>query len=96
MAFLPAALSLSQRDMLIDGKRVHLTPGMAVTAEIKTGQRRVIGYLLSPVPRAGSDSLRERWGSGEHAAHGYNARNNDMKLSNNDLQNWLHALTTQP
>ena len=46
--------------MLIDGKRVKLTPGMAVTAEIKTGQRRVIEYLLSPVQRAGSESLRER------------------------------------
>jgi hemolysin D len=59
-AVYPAALTLSQKDMLIDGKRVKLTPGMAVTAEIKTGQRRVIEYLLSPVQRAGSESLRER------------------------------------
>jgi hypothetical protein len=33
---------------------------MNVTAEIKTGQRRVIEYLLSPVQRAGGESLRER------------------------------------
>ena len=59
-AVYPATLVLSQKDMLIDGKRVNLTPGMAVTAEIKTGQRRVIEYLLSPVQRAGSESLRER------------------------------------
>ena len=59
-AVYPATLTLSQKDMLIDGKRVNLTPGMAVTAEIKTGQRRVIEYLLSPVQRAGSESLRER------------------------------------
>ena len=43
-----------------DGKRVNLSPGMNITAEIKTGQRRVIEYLLSPVQRAGSESLRER------------------------------------
>ena len=59
-AVYPATLTLSQKDMLIDGKRVNLTPGMAVTAEIKTGQRRVIEYLLAPVQRAGSESLRER------------------------------------
>ena len=48
--------------MMIDRKRVRvrLSPGMNITAEIKTGQRRVIEYLLSPVQRAGSESLRER------------------------------------
>lgn len=33
---------------------------MNLTAEIKTGQRRVIDYLLSPIQKAGSESLRER------------------------------------
>jgi hemolysin D len=33
---------------------------MNVTAEIKTGKRRIIEFLLSPVQRAGSESLRER------------------------------------
>ena len=59
-SYYPATLTLSQKDMLIDGKRVHLSPGMNITAEIKTGHRRVIEYLLSPVQRAGSESLRER------------------------------------
>lgn len=59
-SYYPATLTLSQKDMLIDGKRVHLSPGMNITAEIKTGQRRVIEFLLSPVQRAGSESLRER------------------------------------
>jgi hemolysin D len=59
-SFYPATITLSQKDMLIDGKRVNLSPGMNITAEIKTGQRRVIEYLLSPVQRAGSESLRER------------------------------------
>jgi hemolysin D len=33
---------------------------MNLTAEIKTGRRRVIDYLLSPVQQAASESLRER------------------------------------
>jgi len=33
---------------------------MNITAEIKTGKRRVIEYLLSPVQRAGRESFRER------------------------------------
>ncbi len=59
-SYYPATLTLSRKDMLIDGKRVNLSPGMNITAEIKTGKRRIIEYLLSPVQRAGSESLRER------------------------------------
>ena len=59
-SYYPAILRLNRGDMLIDGKRVPISPGMNITAEIKTGQRRVIEYLLSPVQRMGSESLRER------------------------------------
>lgn len=59
-SFYPAMLTLNQKDMLIDGKRISISPGMSVTAEIKTGRRRVIEYLLSPVQRVTSESLRER------------------------------------
>ena len=59
-SYYPAILTLSQKDMDIDGKRVPLSPGMTLTAEIKTGKRRVIEYLLSPVQKAGQESLRER------------------------------------
>jgi len=31
-----------------------------VTAEIKTGKRRVIEYLLSPIQRSVSESMGER------------------------------------
>lgn len=55
-----ATLVLNQTSIDIDGKAVRLSPGMSLTAEIKTGQRRVIEFLLSPVQRAGSESLRER------------------------------------
>ena len=37
--------------MVADGWNGALSPGMAVTAEIKTGRRSVISYLLSPLQR---------------------------------------------
>jgi len=59
-AIFPATLKLNQTSIDIDGKPIRLAPGMNITAEIKTGQRRVIEFLLSPIQRAGSESLRER------------------------------------
>lgn len=59
-AIFPITLELKHREIDVDGKKVRLSPGMNLTAEIKTGQRRVIEYLLSPIQRAGSESLRER------------------------------------
>lgn len=59
-AIFPAVLSLGASGIEVDGKRIGLAPGMNVTAEIKTGKRRVIEYLLSPVQRAVRESLKER------------------------------------
>ena len=56
-AIFPAVLTLSQATINVDGKRINLSPGMNVTAEIKTGKRRVIEYLLSPIQRSVSESL---------------------------------------
>jgi len=55
-----AQVSLDQSKLEVEGKMVDLTPGMAVTVEIKTGTRRVIEYLLSPLLRYKQESLRER------------------------------------
>jgi hemolysin D len=55
-----ATLQMTQASMDIEGRQTPLAAGMNLTAEIKTGKRRVIEYLLSPVQRAGSESLRER------------------------------------
>lgn len=55
-----ARISLDRTAMDIDGRSVNLRPGMAVTAEINTGTRRVIEYLLSPLLRYREESLRER------------------------------------
>ena len=53
-------VSMDRATMRVDGKSIHLTPGMAVTVEIKTGQRRVIEFLLSPLLKSMKESLRER------------------------------------
>jgi hemolysin D len=55
-----ARVSLDQSQMEVEGGPVNLSPGMAVTVEIKTGSRRIIGYLLSPLLRFRQESLRER------------------------------------
>jgi hemolysin D len=55
-----AHVSLDRTAMQIEDKQVNLAPGMAVTAEIKTGERRIIDYLLSPLRKYRQDSLRER------------------------------------
>jgi hemolysin D len=57
-SFYPAILTLEKKGKLIDGKSIPISPGMNITAEIKTGKRRIIEFLLSPVQRAGSESLR--------------------------------------
>lgn len=59
-AIFPVTLALGRNDIDVDGKRIKLAPGMNLTAEIKTGERRVIEFLLSPIQKAGSESLRER------------------------------------
>jgi hemolysin D len=55
-----ARVSLDQIQMQVEDKLVNLSPGMAVTVEIKTGSRRIISYLLSPVLRYRQETLRER------------------------------------
>jgi hemolysin D len=56
----PTRVSLDRDTIAVDGKPVRLSAGMAVTVEIKTGQRRVVEYLLSPLLKAVNESLRER------------------------------------
>jgi hemolysin D len=55
-----ARVSLDRTQMQVEDKLVNLSPGMAVTVEIKTGSRRIISYLLSPVLRYRQETLRER------------------------------------
>jgi hemolysin D len=46
--------------MRVEDKLVNLGPGMAVTVEVKTGSRRIIEYILSPLMRYKHESMRER------------------------------------
>ncbi len=39
---------------------MNLTPGMAVTVEVKTGKRRLIEFFLSPLLWGITESVRER------------------------------------
>jgi hemolysin D len=55
-----ARVSLDRTQMQVEDKLVNLSPGMAVTVEIKTGSRRIISYLLSPLVRYKQEVLRER------------------------------------
>ena len=55
-----ARIALDQDWMMTENGKVQLTPGMAVTAEIQTGERRLISYLLSPLVRKVSESMHER------------------------------------
>jgi hemolysin D len=55
-----ARISLDQTQMQVEENLVNLSPGMAITAEIKTGSRTIISYLLSPLLKYLQESLRER------------------------------------
>ncbi len=56
----PMRLSLLSDSIEVNHRRVRLIPGMAVTVEVKTGQRRLIEYVLAPILRYRSESARER------------------------------------
>jgi membrane fusion protein, hemolysin D len=55
-----ARISLDRTQMQVEDRMVNLSPGMAVTVEIKTGSRTILNYLLSPLLRYRNDTLRER------------------------------------
>lgn len=59
-AIFPATLVIGTDAIDVDGKKVRLAPGMNVTAEIRTGHRRVIDYLMSPLQKRTNESLVER------------------------------------
>ena len=55
-----ARLKISNNRFRVENKWINLTPGMEVTAEIKTGKRKVWEYFLGPLLQASRESLRER------------------------------------
>jgi membrane fusion protein, hemolysin D len=53
-------VGLDEDSILVDGRDTKLGVGMAVNVDIKTGDRRVIEYVLSPLLQLHHESLRER------------------------------------
>lgn len=56
----PAVVALSDARITVDGKPVPVTPGMMTTADIRTGRRSLLSYLLSPIDEATQEAVRER------------------------------------
>lgn len=52
-------IDLSDVQLRLPPGRVQMIPGMAVTAEMKVGQRSVISYFLYPLLRGLDESIRE-------------------------------------
>jgi hemolysin D len=53
-------VTLDRTTMNVDGQPMPLSDGMSVNVEIKTGTRRVIEYILSPLVQHGHEALHER------------------------------------
>jgi hemolysin D len=56
----PTRLKLSANSIMVNGREVPLSPGMTVTVEVKTGNRRILDYLFSPLVEVASNAMRER------------------------------------
>ncbi len=55
----PLKVTLKQHSIKVGNKTEPLGSGLAVTVEVKTGQRRIIEFLLSPVMKAVDEGVRE-------------------------------------
>ena len=55
-----ARIRLTADTIDVDGKAVSLSPGMMASVEIKTGTRKIIEFVLSPLMRMGGEAGRER------------------------------------
>lgn len=53
-------VKMESTTMNVEDKIINLSPGMAVTVEVKMGKRRLIEFLLSPLLRYKDESIRER------------------------------------
>ncbi|SIO55542.1 HlyD family type I secretion periplasmic adaptor subunit [Paraburkholderia phenazinium] len=51
---------LPTNQIRVNNKSINLTPGMEVTAEIRTGHRSVASYFLDPLVQTAGEGLRER------------------------------------
>ncbi len=55
-----ARIRLNRSTIMVRGREQVIGPGLAVQAEIKTGERRILQYLLSPIAQTLDEAGRER------------------------------------
>jgi hemolysin D len=55
-----ARIAVPNPKLLVDDKMLPLSPGMMASVEIKTGNRTMMEYVLSPVMKAANEAGRER------------------------------------
>lgn len=53
-------VKLKADSLNVEGKDIKVSPGMSVSAEVKTGQRRIIEFFLSPLVKYAKESLTLR------------------------------------
>jgi hemolysin D len=56
----PVTVSLERTTINADGLEIPISNGMTVTIEIKTGSRRIIDYIFSPIVEVASGAMKER------------------------------------
>ncbi len=56
----PVTIALDEATIRVGDADIPIAPGMTTTVEIKTQDRRVIDYLLSPLAKISSEAFRER------------------------------------
>jgi hemolysin D len=56
----PVMLTPDADSIDVDGRAAPLTPGMTVTVEVKTGSRRILEYVFSPLVETTSGAMKER------------------------------------
>ena len=53
-------IAMEPGSFAVDGREATLLPGMSIKAEILTGKRRIIDFLLAPLREHAHDAMRER------------------------------------
>ncbi|WP_266064291.1 HlyD family type I secretion periplasmic adaptor subunit [Brucella intermedia] len=56
----PVTIGFNATTLMVEGRPMPVAPGMSVTVEIKTGQRRILEYLFSPLTQIASEAMGER------------------------------------
>jgi hemolysin D len=56
----PITITLERPELMVEGRMIPVSPGMSVSAEIKTGSRRIIEYLFSPLFEVSAEAMREK------------------------------------